>query len=273
MAKQGMRVALIGYGEVGHIFARDLLAAGCARVSAYDILFEDAAAGPAHLADARSAGVEPASTAAEAAAGAQLVISAVTATASLAVAGLAGGYLRAGQVFLDINSVSPETKLASAAAVEAAGARYIEAAVMAPVPGAGLAVPILLGGATAAQVAPSLTELGMNVRVVATQIGRASATKLCRSIVIKGLEALMVDCAAAARDFGVEDDVFRSLQESFPSIDFARLAQTMAGRVRQHGVRRAAEMREAAAMLAAVGRDPALAAAIAAAQERGAAKG
>ncbi|HXP98114.1 MAG TPA: DUF1932 domain-containing protein [Telmatospirillum sp.] len=263
-----MSVTLIGYGEVGHIFARDLLDGGRVSVCVYDSLFDDVLTGPAHIDEARVGGVRPAASASEAAAGAHLVISAVTASSSLDVALQAGGYLRSGQVFLDINSVSPQIKQASAAAIEAAGADYVEAAVMAPVTVPGLAVPILLGGRTAADLAPVLTDLGMNVRVVASEVGRASATKLCRSIVIKGLEALMVDCAAAARHFGVEDDVFGSLQDTFPGTDFARLAQTMAGRVRRHGVRRAAEMREAAAMLKAMGLDPSLASAIAEAQDR-----
>ena len=173
-----MSVALIGYGEVGHIFARDLLAADRASVCVYDILFDDVLTGPAHIDAARASGVRPAASAAEAAVGASLIISAVTASSSLDVALAAAGYLRPGQVFLDINSVSPGVKQASAAPIEAVGADYVEAAVMAPVAVPGLAVPILLGGRTAADLAPTLTELGMTVRVVAHEVGRASATKL-----------------------------------------------------------------------------------------------
>ena len=122
------------------------------------------------------------------------------------------------------------------------------------------------------EAANILNALGMNVTPVTTEPGRASAMKLCRSIVIKGLEAIMVDCAAAAKQWGVEDEVFASLDASYPSIDFRQLAETMGGRVRQHGVRRAAEMREAAMMVADLGMNPGLASAIADAQERGAEK-
>ena len=142
-----------------------------------------------------------------------------------------------------------------------------------PAKGPGLRVPILTGGERAAELSERLNGLGMNLTPVSEEIGRASATKLCRSIVIKGLEALLIDCAAAARRFGVDEDVFASLAATFPSIDFAALADLMAGRVAQHGLRRAAEMREAAEMLADAGFDPALSLAIAAAQERGAARG
>jgi 3-hydroxyisobutyrate dehydrogenase-like beta-hydroxyacid dehydrogenase len=269
---QRTSVALIGYGEVGHIFARDLLAGGRADVCAYDIIFDDGSRGAALIEEVRAAGVRPVASVAEAATAAHLIISAVTASSSFDVAAKAAGFVRAGQVFLDINSVSPQVKQTSAQAIEAMGADYIEAAVMAPVAIPGLGVPILLGGRTAADAAPLLTALGMNVRVVADAVGRASATKLCRSIIIKGLEALMIDCAEAARHFGVEDDVFSSLQDTFPATDFARLAQTMAARVRRHGVRRAAEMREAATMLEEMGRDPSLVMSVAEAQARHAEK-
>jgi 3-hydroxyisobutyrate dehydrogenase-like beta-hydroxyacid dehydrogenase len=243
---QAIRIALIGLGE--------------ARV------------GAARVEDARAAGVRAATAAADAARRADVVISAVTADATAAVAEQAAGYLRPGQVFLDINSASPGTKRAAAHKIEAAGAHYVEGAVMASVPGPGLRVPILAGGPAAAVVADRLNGYGMNITAVSPEHGRASAMKLCRSIVIKGLEALMLDCAAAAASWKVESEVFGSLQATFPSIDFARLSVDMAGRVRKHGIRRAAEMREAASMVEDLGRDPSLIQAIAGAQERGAAR-
>ena len=130
----------------------------------------------------------------------------------------------------------------------------------------------LRGLPAAAEVAEMLNAIGMNVTAVTTEPGRASATKLCRSIMIKGIEALIVDCAAASKQWGVQKEVFASLEASFPGIDFAKLATDMAGRVRQHGVRRAAEMREAGMMLDDLGRDSGLSRAVADAQQRGAGK-
>jgi 3-hydroxyisobutyrate dehydrogenase-like beta-hydroxyacid dehydrogenase len=136
----------------------------------------------------------------------------------------------------------------------------------------GLAVPILAGGPAAEAAARLLNPLGMKLTPVATEHGRASAMKLCRSIVIKGLEALMVDCAAASARWDVADVVYASLGETYPSIDWAALAANMGERVATHGVRRAAEMREAADMLAELGLDDSLARAVADAQQRGARK-
>jgi 3-hydroxyisobutyrate dehydrogenase-like beta-hydroxyacid dehydrogenase len=131
---------------------------------------------------------------------------------------------------------------------------------------------MLIGGPAAQRTADALNALGFAMTPVAETFGRASAIKLCRSIVIKGLEALMVDCAAATSAFQVERDVYASLGATYPSIDWAALAADMGERVATHGVRRAAEMREAAAMLADAGLVPDLAAAVADAQARGAKK-
>ena len=269
--QNSVHLTLIGFGEVGQIFARDFLARGDVRVTAYDLKFE--APETAGLMDkARAAGVIPAATATQAAEGADIVISAVTASSALAVAEQAATWLKPGQIFFDINSASPGTKTRAAELVNACGARYVEGAVMAPVPGPDLKVPILAGGPAAEEASTILNALGMNVKAVTTEPGRASAMKLCRSIMIKGIEALIVDCAAASKQWNVQEEVFASLEASFPGIDFADLARYMAQRVNQHGVRRAAEMREAGMMLDDLRMDGSLARAVADAQDRGAGK-
>jgi 3-hydroxyisobutyrate dehydrogenase-like beta-hydroxyacid dehydrogenase len=269
---QEIGIALIGYGEVGHIFGRELRASGKARVTVYDILFDQPRTAKAMLADARRDGLIAMGSAAEAAANARFVISAVTASVAGQVAWEAARYLKPGQVFVDINSASPGTKKAAAEAVNPVGADYVECAVMAPVPGPGLRVPILAGGPQAAATSETLNALGMAITPVATDYGRASAMKLCRSIMIKGIEALIVDSAKAAGEWDVRKEVFASLDASFPGVKFEDLARYMAQRVNQHGVRRAAEMREAAMMLDDLGIDGSLSRAVADAQERGAGK-
>ena len=187
-----------------------------------------------------------------------IVVSAVTAAAAGEVAQAAARYLRPGQIFFDINSASPGTKQAAARAVEAAGAHFVEGAVMAAVAGPGLKVPILAGGPAAGRAAAILNPLGMNLTPVATEIGRASATKLARSIVMKGIEAALVECAAAARRWDVEAEVLASLQATYPGIDWKKQVARAGERVARHGIRRAEEMREAGAMLQELGLDPGL---------------
>jgi len=262
MEVSGESIALIGYGEVGTIFGR-ALAAGGARVAAYDVLVRD----PAHAATlaqrARNDGVRLASSATDAVADARIVIIAVTASATRAAAESTVDALARGAVCLDVNSASPATKVACGERIDAAGGRYVEAAVMTSVPPYGLAVPMLLGGPHAADALPRLRALGFQASVASATLGVASATKMCRSIVIKGMESLFVESLLCARQHGVEDQVIASLAETFPGIDWDRQASYFWSRVVQHGKRRTEEMREAAAMVREDGFEPLMAGATA----------
>jgi 3-hydroxyisobutyrate dehydrogenase-like beta-hydroxyacid dehydrogenase len=261
------RIAIIGFGEAGTILGADLAAAGC-EVATYDILLDAQQSRAALKSKAERARVRPADTLADAVEGAQLVISAVTASSSGDVASLAARSLHSGQVFLDINSVSPGKKQSSCKALEVSGADYVEAAVMAPVPPQRLKVPMLLGGRRAAEIAPALSQLGLNATFIAAEIGVASAVKMCRSVVIKGIEALAVESMMAARRFGAEEQVLRSLNQTYPGIGWDKaLPDYLISRVAEHGRRRAAEMREVARTLEDVGITPTMATAIAETQD------
>ncbi|NRF67578.1 NAD(P)-dependent oxidoreductase [Aquincola sp. S2] len=257
-------LGIVGYGEVGKIFAKGLQGqAGIAGVSAWDINFRDPARADTERAKADTDGVRPLQGMADLCEQSALIISAVTASNTLAVAEEAARYLRPGTVFLDLNSASPGTKQQAAQAVDAAGGRYVEAGVMTSVPPHGIAVPMLLGGGHAEALAQTLVGWGMNARAVAPEIGVASAIKMCRSIMIKGLEALVIESYATARHYGVEDHVLPTLQETFPQIDWARTGAYFFSRVAKHGKRRAEEMRESARTVQEAGFAPLMASAIA----------
>ena len=259
-------VALIGFGEAGGIIGQDLAAQGI-KVRTYDRLLDDPLRREALLAKAASAKVEPCESAAAAVQGVQLVISAVTAGSALAVATGLAGYLQPGQLFMDINSVAPTTKQAASNALQSSGAIYVDAAVMAPVPPQRLQTPILLGGADAMVLQRWLDPLGFNVKVVADSIGVASAIKMCRSIMIKGLEALTTECLSTARQYGAEEMVLASLHKSFPEMGWnARQPHYLISRVAEHGRRRAEEMEEVAKTSADVGIAPNMSQAIVATQ-------
>ena len=261
------RIAMVGFGEAGSILGEELAAAD-REVVTYDILLDAPASRAAMLEKARQARVHTADSLNAAVGDADLVISAVTAASSAAVAQGAGKAMRAGQIFLDINSCSPATKRSNAEAVQISGADYVEAAVMAPVPPQRLKVPMLLGGRRATQLAPALRALGMNATFIAAEIGVASAVKMCRSVVIKGLEALAVESMLAARRFGAEKEVLASLQGTFPQMGWQeKLPDYLISRVAEHGRRRAAEMREVAHTLEEVGIEPTMARATAARQD------
>jgi 3-hydroxyisobutyrate dehydrogenase-like beta-hydroxyacid dehydrogenase len=259
--------AVIGFGEAGSILGAGLVAAGL-EVATYDILLDSPTASSAMNEKARANNVRAAADTAAAVADADLVLSAVTAGSSAQVALEAAKSLHAGQIFLDINSCSPATKRGNAQAVERSGADYVEAAVMAPVPPQRMKVPMLLGGRRATEVAAALRKLGMNATPIADRIGVASAVKMCRSVMIKGIEALAVESLLAARRFGAEEEVLASLNGTFPSMGWLEtLPDYLVSRAAEHGRRRAAEMREVAATLKDVGVDPTMALATAARQD------
>ena len=258
------RVTLIGFGEAGGILGADLASLGRFSVATYDILLEDPAQRTAMEAKAKAAKVEPIRSLGQAISGADLVLSAVTAGEARKVAEAAAKLMRPGQIMLEINSVSPETRRGNAVLIERAGADYVEAAVMAPVPPQRLKVPMLLGGKRAAELAACLTELGMNAKAVATGIGTASAIKMCRSIMVKGLEALTTECLLTARRYGAEDAVLASLEATYPGIGWAKaLPDYLVSRAAEHGKRRSEEMGEVVQTLVDAGIEPMLSRAIA----------
>jgi 3-hydroxyisobutyrate dehydrogenase-like beta-hydroxyacid dehydrogenase len=256
-------IAFIGFGEAGQTISRGLLAGeNRPRIRAYDILF------PGRLADsARSLGVEVAKDHADAVRRTDIVFLAVTASSSLDAALSCIPGLRSGQLFLDINSVSPQRKIETAARLMPTGVSYVDVAVMAPVAPYQHRVPCLIGGPGAAALAPRARALGMRMEIVSSEVGQASAIKMFRSIMIKGMEALVLESMLAASEYGVEDRVLASLKETFPSLDWEKLAGYMLERVVSHGKRRASEMREVAQTLQAIGIEPLMAAATAARQQ------
>ncbi len=248
-----MQIALIGYGEVGRILTEDLRAAGH-EVTAFDVkLRSEAGEMRVH---ARAHGVTLAEAHADAVRSADLVVSAVTASQTVAAAQACAGGLRAGSFFLDLNSASPGAKITAAEHVARGGGRYVEGAVMTSVPPYRIKVPLLLGGPHAAALLPALDDLGFAAKVASDQLGIASATKMCRSVMIKGLEAMVIESFTAARRYGVEGALLKSLRETFPGIDWEKQAAYFFQRVIEHGRRRGEEMREAAVTVREAGLQP-----------------
>jgi len=235
-------VTLIGFGEAGSTFAN---AGGWGRAAqVYDI--KDKAI---HIAES---GVTGCAGAAQALAGSALVLSLVTADQALIAAREVASKIAPATLYLDMNSVAPATKRDAAQAIHAAGGRYVDVAVMAPVHPAKLAVPLLACGPHAEAGAAALGQLGFtSVRCVGAEIGRASAIKMIRSVMIKGQEALIAEMMLAAAAAGVTDEVLASLGEEWPAkADYAF------ERMAAHGQRRAAEMEQVASTLEALGIDP-----------------
>jgi 3-hydroxyisobutyrate dehydrogenase-like beta-hydroxyacid dehydrogenase len=220
------RIGLVGYGEVGRILAEDLRAQGIA-VCAYDLKLDDSASAAPLQAHAATHGVQLMASSAEVAAGSDFIVSAVTASQTVSVAQACAQSVQPGAFFLDFNSASPAAKQRAASLIDGAGGCYVEGAVMTSIPPYRIKVPLLLGGAFAAELRPLINALGFASKVASDQLGVASATKMCRSVMIKGLEAMVIESFTTARFYGVEDAVVASLYETFPGIDWEKAGRLL----------------------------------------------
>src|SRR6202011_1986536 len=214
-------IGLVGYGEVGRILAEDLRQQDV-KVTAYDIKLRSDQAGGALRDHASAHGVALSASHADLAAQADFIVSAVTASQAVPVAQACALAVKKDAWFLDFNSASPGAKRRAAALIDGAGGRYVEGAVMTSVPPYRIKVPLLLGGSGAPELAPMLMELGFDAKVASEELGVASAVKMCRSVMIKGFEAMVIECFTTARAYGVEDAVLASLAETFPGINWEK---------------------------------------------------
>jgi len=240
-----MHIAFIGFGEAARAFTASLKPLGIDRFTAYDIKQGTPAAGPVETA-AAELGVALAEGPSGAIDSADWIISAVTAASSLEAAQSVESELKAGQVYIDINSVSAKRKQDTAALVRGKGAAYVDMAVMAPVHPRGHKTPVLVAGDSGGAVGETLSRLDFDFRVIGDEVGGATSIKMIRSLFVKGLEAITVQAISAARQAGCYDEVYESLSGSYKVLGWPEYAEYQFERMMRHGVRRAAEMRESA---------------------------
>lgn len=248
------RISFIGFGEAGQAMAAGLRADGVSDIAAWDILFPETTG--ARLIDAaKASGVRVASSAADAVRDAEIVIAAVTAASSYEAAQSVTGHLKGIPLYLDVNSVSPGRKQATAKLLGDEG-RYVDVAIVSAIYPARHKSPMMLAGPHAAAAEPVLASLGMKTQIVGDEVGAAAAIKMIRSVMIKGIEALTLECFLAASRAGVADQVAASLHNNYPGVDWHKMSEYNIERMASHGVRRAAEMREVADTLRELGVRP-----------------
>jgi 3-hydroxyisobutyrate dehydrogenase-like beta-hydroxyacid dehydrogenase len=252
-----LRIGFVGFGEAAYHIAKGLRQPGIASITAFDINITDKVRQRARETETRL--VE---TNQELAQSCDIIMSAVTADQALNAARQNAPYLTPEHLYADLNSVSPGVKQSIARVIEGSGARFAEIAMMAPVPPYGHKVPMLAGGDGAPEFVRKLAPFGISTEIVSRDVGTAAATKMFRSIIVKGMEALLTECVLGASRYKADERVFASLTESFPGIHWKELADYMVGRVVLHGERRAREMEEVAATLREIDIEPIMAEAI-----------
>jgi 3-hydroxyisobutyrate dehydrogenase len=260
-------IGFVGFGEAGFTIANGLRSAGVERISAYDIATDSSDRGPQIRERAVASGTVLVASSSALVSASEIVFSTVTSSDARVAAQQTAPFLQPHHIYADLNSVSPALKREIGDVVHGTGAGFVEAAVMAPVLPYGHRVPMLLGGDAASRFIDALGPLGMRLTDLHAGVGTAAAVKMCRSIVVKGLEALLAECVLAAVPYGADGHVFASLNESFPGVDWKQLANYTIERVVVHGERRAREMEEVAETLRAIGVEPMMAEATARRQQ------
>ena len=261
MAK--LRVGILGFGEAGQSVATGLKKSATPEhpieISTWDILLPSNEKGAPLKAAADKIGVRTVGSAAELAQASDIILSLVTTDQSLVAAGQMAPHIVKGTLFLDCNSTSPGMKRDVAKTITAGGGRSVEAAVMDLVPRWQHKVPMLVAGKDAEELIGKLAPFGVVMEAVGPDIGAASTIKMCRSVFMKGLDAILMECMVAAETAGVTDRIVSSLQVTMPEVDWPAFIGRKLGGAAQHSGRRAGEMREVAMTLRELGLDPTMA--------------
>lgn len=254
MSKNHKTIGFVGYGELGQCVTGGLSKAG-ADVGVFDLLVETPQEAKRLQGIADQAGVILAKTREELSARTDIFISAVTCSDAVTAASQMAPYLNENQIYVDLNSTSPAVKQQVRDVIEGAGAQFVEIGVLGGIATKGYDVALLLCGKEAQTVADVLSSYGMDTECIDAETGAAAAVKMFRSIVVKGIEALMLECVLAAEQYGATKQVLDTIEDNYPGVG-VDMANFFTTRTAVHAERRSHEMEEVAETLKAMGLDP-----------------
>jgi 3-hydroxyisobutyrate dehydrogenase-like beta-hydroxyacid dehydrogenase len=242
-------ITFIGFGEAAYHIAKGLRAASFPKLTAFDVMQDTVPTGERIHRRADEIGVMLAPNLDEAVAASKFVISLTSARVALDVAASVMDKLKPEQMYVDMNSASPNTKAEIDKLARAAGIPFCDAAVMGTIPGNGHTTPMFLTGNGAQAFCEAMTPYGMRLTVLDAPAGGASAIKMLKSVIMKGLPQLMFESFEAAEKYGVLDTLMDSLNSSLYGKSVEKLADTFIARTMLHAARRKVEMQDVLQML------------------------
>lgn len=251
-----MRLGFIGFGEVGFELARGLKQEGLKNIIAFDPMTNDSRFGPLVRNRAVEAGVVLLNSPSDVTAAADVIIAAVPGSKALPAALAIASSLKPGQIYADVSTSTAASKKKMAEAVEAAGALFVDGALMGGLSMQHHKVPTLLSGRGSDSFIEQLTPFGMLLNKVSDTPGDAIAIKLVRSIAMKGLATLAVETLAAANKLGVEDAVLRSIEDTLSAASFKETLDWLVTASAVHAERQAHEMQDVMLMMQEISVDP-----------------
>ena len=249
MSMNGSSIAFIGLGEAASTIISGWGNNRANQIQAFDIKLQSDHTKEEIIARASKLNIQIKFSLKELIRDADLIFSTVTADQALAVAKKVSMHLKKGSFFFDLNSCAPSSKQEACENIQIFDGRYVDVAVMAPVSAKKHLVPLMISGDKTFQARAILEKLPMDVKIIEGPVGRASSIKMVRSIMVKGLEALTAECALAAVEADVLDEVFNSLSAEHPHFDIIKHSIYNFERSLSHGKRRAEELKEVSKML------------------------
>ena len=252
MNSGALRVGFLGFGEAAARFASDLARSGITSIAGYSRSGAKAQPGDLTHTRAARAGVQLVRTVGALAKKSDIIIVLTPGTAALAALRKIRKYLRPGQLYVDASATSVDT-MARAAALVGDGVRFVDAAIMGPVDVMGIKSPIVASGSHAAAFRDLMTPYGMVINVVGANPGDASAMKLIRSVMTKGLSGILLETLEAARRRNILDAVIADLAVTFNTIPFEKIIKRYTCGTAVHCGRRIPEMKECLDLLRAMG--------------------
>jgi len=255
--QKNITLSFIGFGELAQGLAKGLKKEGLADIRTFDkAMAADSAAGKALRRIAQEMQVKVAESLKELIQGADVIFATVTPAAALVVAKAASGLLQRGQIYADLNSCTPNLKKQSQAVITASGADYVDVGVVGGISIQGHKIPCLLCGDKAAQLKELMIPYGMNMQVIEGAVGTAALIKMLRSVVLKGIEALMLEMFMAAQEYGLEDSMMESIATTFNRGDFEKYSDMLMTTHGLHAARRCDETEMILGTIKEVGVNP-----------------
>ncbi|MHC1759108.1 MAG: DUF1932 domain-containing protein [Negativicutes bacterium] len=248
------KIGFIGFGEAAFNIAKGLSGEGVSAIYAYDKFWNVEPQAVLIRQRAEEAGVILSESLQALIGSSEIVVSAVSANLVVPIARESAEFLRSEQLYVDINSAAPTTKV-EASEIIADRALFVDAAVMGPVPGNGHKVPILASGKGSELFHDTMTPFGMKITVMPGPVGGSSASKMFRSIFMKGFVMLLLETVVASHKYGIEDDVLASIEETLTADSFVKIANGLIARGVIHSERREHEMDEVIATLSSLSVD------------------
>lgn len=247
-------LGFIGFGEAAFNIAKGLKSEGLDGIIAYDKFWKDGPGSELINKRASEAHVRLVPTHQELFVKSEMVISAVSADMAVSLAEASQPFLRKNHIYVDINATSPMTK-EKVDAIIRPHALFVDCAVMGPVPTYKHKVPVSVSGSGAKAFTEIMSAYGMNITFMDAPAGSASASKMFRSIFMKGFVVLLLEMLTAAHKYHVEDDVLLSVKETLTAGPLLEVVSGLVGRGVIHSERREHEMEEVIATLEALNVD------------------